>query len=84
MSGAPKMTPWFDPDQKPFHVGIYQTQNIKQWLDQPIQGYQNWNGEFWGIFNSSTEGAALDAGRKSRYQRNYWRGLAENPACPQS
>lgn len=79
MSAAPKMTPWFEPGARPFRIGVYQVQDVKAWLKYPNQGYQHWNGTFWGLFNFSPEGAKLDAESKSRYQRTYWRGLAEKP-----
>lgn len=79
MSTKPKMTPWFEPDVLPTRKGVYQTNDWAGGLEMKNQGYQHWNGKFWGLFDLEPALAKVKANCVSSYQRNYWRGLASKP-----
>lgn len=75
----PKLTGWFGPESRPGRHGPYQTNHRKDDLKLPKQGYQYWNGRFWGCFELSPESAVAYANYPSGFQNNYWRGLAHPP-----
>jgi hypothetical protein len=41
--------------------------------------FQYWNGEWWGSMASDPDAAHLFKTSKSKFQRDPWRGLAEEP-----
>lgn len=73
-----KLTPWFTPEIKPVHPGVYETELRGRSFDQHIEfGYSYWTGLFWGN-NQPTPMDALRA-RERGAQDKPWRGLAEKP-----
>lgn len=72
-----KLTPWFPPEVKPVHIGVYETAEPN--LDSEC--FQHWNGSFWGLCSSSARYAATNgqANGFSGFQQTMWRGLAKKP-----
>lgn len=68
------LTPWFPPDVKPVHEGVYQTRNLKGLLT-----FQYWNGKFWGLYRSRVDWASMSRNHTSIRQQNPWRGLSKQP-----
>ena len=60
-----KKTPWFPTNTTPARPGVYETSN----------GFQHWNGEFWGLYSSTPGGAHEYIGYRSHYQNPHWRGF---------
>lgn len=58
-----KKTPWFPPDVKPVHVGVYETTSLPEDHPHHYVVRTRWDGFHWGI----------------GFQYRYWRGLAEKP-----
>lgn len=76
----PKLTPWFQSEEKPSITGVYETRipNISR------AGYfQYWNGRQWGLYSYTANDAALrgNAEFASSYQSVQWRGLASDPSA---
>lgn len=78
---AAKRTPWFSPDVKPVHVGIYEVEVESGWMAWSHFDGVRWNGAW-----SSPEGAAMHADWFARYCGEgmatnliKWRGLARRP-----
>jgi hypothetical protein len=67
----PKLTPWFEPDQKPVHEGVYETRIPHCW------GYCYWDGHEWMDTRPTAEQAVEI--RRPGSQNKRWRGLANKP-----
>lgn len=73
-----KLTPWFPPDVKPVHHGVYQ---VRAPGDDENFDWSLFDGE-WRCYCSTAENAAKEAG--DTYVSYFagedeWRGLASNP-----
>ena len=67
------MTPWFPPDIKPVHKGVYL---VKFNASQQQEMYATWNGRRW----SAVSYAQKDVWHRrfiGAYQDKYWRGFTE-------
>ncbi len=76
VGGAMKLTPWFPPEIKPVHVGVYEIRD--DMLKQTFFAY--WNGLFFGSGMRKRQDAANS--RWSHQLNEFvhaWRGLAEKP-----
>ena len=69
------LTPWFPPDMKPVHEGMYQT-NISPKFEPT---FQYWNGKCWGYYSNSYSRAYEMRDYRSSNQRSQWRGLNKQP-----
>lgn len=70
------ITQWFTPNDPPVNIGVYQTcEEGEQFFH--MHGYQFWDGEAWGLFNTSPFTAMKEKNNYSSFQNNYWRGLTE-------
>jgi hypothetical protein len=72
-----KFTPWFPPEIKPVHVGVYP-------IKMPYtlgEGFAYWSGVHWGNYQRSPELAQTygDGNDLCTTQNKVWRGLAEKP-----
>ena len=69
-----KMTPWFDGDVRPVHVGMY----LRKYLDAVL--FCRWNGRQWFL---GYDGKNFDWAQKTKYTSHYqclpWRGLSKEP-----
>jgi hypothetical protein len=75
-----RLTEWFGPDVKPTIPGIYDTYDADDPDEKNYHGAQYWDGNQWCKWGFDREDAVRSAAHgKSIYQRNYWRGLAEDP-----
>lgn len=74
-------TQWFQVGVLPVHEGVYETTDKEYMMDRNQQGFQLWNGSYWGGFGMDANDAVhgFEPGFASSYQENYWRGLAEEP-----
>jgi len=71
---APAQTGWFSRSTKPARQGVYGTN-----ASGKAPCFQHWDGDVWGKFSGSPEGAALKAGNPSSIQGVQWYGLAADP-----
>lgn len=73
-------TGWFE-SQTPQRQGPYQVLVAKSELsvDDPIVGYQYWNGLSWGTFATTANLAEDFKDKVSVFQSPIWRGLADKP-----
>jgi hypothetical protein len=62
-----KYTPWFPPEIKPVHVGVYQVFNDFT--------YAYWGGKRWGYVELSVKQAVASKNTKFASQYKTWRGL---------
>lgn len=70
-----RLTLWFKDGELPARRGVYQQQNPLGEL-----GYQRWDGRYWYGWSSTADAAAAYQVRAAaQFQRDPWRGLAENP-----
>ena len=69
-----ELTPWFPPEIKPVHKGVYETSETST---GPCFNY--WNGKFWCWTRPYPEAAFDWKDDKSAVQENTWRGLARKP-----
>jgi hypothetical protein len=69
-----KLTPWFPPDVKPAHVGVYQCRGLPT-----TQKFQHWNGYFWGGWAADKKAAERNGYVPSMREQPEWRGLAVKP-----
>jgi len=62
-----QVTQWFGPDEKPVHVGVYESTPL-----YVVNGDKRarWDGEVWRFVSD---------GSLCFYQRRRWRGLADKP-----
>lgn len=73
-------TEWFPPDVKPAHIGAYEVEDDYARIIKTDFGFQSYNGKYWGVYCSHLgDPDLLDAEYESAFQKNYWRGLAEEP-----
>lgn len=85
MSAQPaNLTPWFPPNVKPVHIGVYLTKIYTD--DDPIkgevcgEGFSYWSGHAWSDTGQSIEEAAARAKKfVPGFQNKPWRGLAKKP-----
>lgn len=73
-----KVTQWFPPSIQPTRPGVYQTAS-KDMRKLKINGFQYWNGKWWGCYEYSAEAAYAGRQYQSVFQGRHWRGLAEKP-----
>lgn len=71
-----KLTKWYQGDQKPVRVGVYE-RDIKAFG----KTYSKWDGKNWRCIGWSPDDAENWSFAKSAYQNSPWRGLASNPAA---
>lgn len=76
----PKLTPWFPPEVRPVHVGVYR---VIGWSEsEPTKGalYSYWNGKRFGYRTLPAQEAfrMRDTGTDLEPQAT-WCGLAEKP-----
>jgi len=73
-------TPWCE-DKNPDQPGPYQILVVKSLLceDDPLVGYQYWDGEKWGTFAETPDIALFFKGTRSFFQKPVWRGLMHKP-----
>ena len=72
-----KLTPWFNVNIKPVHIGVYETGFVD---DEPYNyrmKYSYWNGKYWCNQCDSIEIA--NANKYIGHQNKIWRGLAVKP-----
>lgn len=73
-----KLTPWFPPEIKPVHIGVYQ----RKGLNGEVY-FNRWNGRFWLQGWNVKCGNSFIEANKSQSQSflpdRKWRGLAEQP-----
>jgi len=79
----PKVTPWFPPEIKPVHVGIYHRQLAHTSRNGDLVVFAYWDGTHW-LIPSADPGVASDPWRPRVIDQSYlfalpWRGLAEKP-----
>lgn len=72
MAVSGRLTPWFEPEVKPVHVGVYQTHMCGMGA-----GYSYWTGASWCDTRGTV--AAADKWRYRGSQNKTWRGLAVKP-----
>lgn len=70
MARPKKYSPWFPPEIKPVHEGVYQI---------GVRHYRHWNGIWWGYYGDSALMAYAYRLKRSAVQPNTWRGLARKP-----
>jgi len=75
------LTPWFPPDVKPVHEGVYE---IKSDTSIRMNGYSQWDGKQWGpsydMIGSCFNMAAVDIGVPGVWAvGKKWRGLKKQP-----
>ena len=71
------MTPWFEPDQKPVRVGVYQTRlGISH---HSYDGWCYWNGLFWAGAQGTKRAAEHYKFMPSIEQDRQWRGIVKAP-----
>ena len=65
-----KLTPWFPPEVKPVHVGVYMSD------DTPLgPWFRYWNGKQWGAAAKTIDKAMELETISFACQENKWRGL---------
>ena len=69
----PKLTPWFPPEVKPVHVGVYETGDADWYKETGLSFLREWNGKAWIVPVSGKRGF------ECRQQKRVWRGLARKP-----
>jgi hypothetical protein len=67
------LTDWFDPNEKPYHIGVYETRGAGGFVR-----YQHWDGEMWGFSSSTPKEANRNRKEISAHQNRHWRGLITN------
>lgn len=73
------LTPWFPPEIKPVHKGVYEMEpGQDEILGGSLGPFQKWNGTEWLEYTSSVD-RADDSTEASLHQNRKWRGLVENP-----
>lgn len=73
-----KKTEWYDGDQKPVHIGVYERDMTLAFKEDADLIYSYWNGIHWVLSSDSVEGAELEfdyCDFDSYYQDLPWRGL---------
>ena len=74
-----KLTPWFPPDVKPVHVGVYETLEATCFPNW----YDIWDGKNWWIGGKTPKSAMKNHQDEPRLLIQSapvkWRGLAEKP-----
>lgn len=72
-----KLTPWFNMNIKPVHIGVYETCFVDDEPDNDWMQYSYWNGKHWCNQWGSIELA--NANKHMGIQNKIWRGLAVKP-----
>jgi hypothetical protein len=70
---APKLTPWFPGDAKPYRPGVYERRGFGTCR------FSLWDGSMWRWSYDSVSQAASASRVRARRQNCDWRGLAEEP-----
>lgn len=76
-----ELTPWFPPEVKPVHPGVYERDASQLDLSAAsIKYYSHWDG-VWFILKRSPEQAGNESGGPYHSFRQHlpWRGLAKDP-----
>ena len=71
------LTPWFNPEDLPVHIGVYKTSTFE---DKKRTFYSYWNGDFWGFESHNPDRALGFKDSKSGIQSKFWCGLV-NPTA---
>jgi hypothetical protein len=67
------MTPWFPPNIKPMHVGVYPA------AISVDRGFAHWNGRKWGCLWATKKHAKSAPAYDLARQDKSWRGFTEKP-----
>lgn len=67
------LTPWFPPDVKPVHEGVYQT------MANNLIVFQYWDSFQWGYYTQTPDRAIDQRQLRSEFQKSPWRGLNKQP-----
>lgn len=68
-----ELTPWFEPHQKPVHVGEYNATIYPEFIVTDIRRY--WNGLCWSDYYFPGERHPRNLANQAAQDRIYWRGL---------
>ena len=73
-----KKTGWYEPDQKPVHIGVYQIRYVVPNPGTKAYLWARWLGKEWGAGYDAYKHAA-ESGLAGGIQHKAWRGLAAAP-----
>lgn len=71
-----KLTPWFPPEVKPTHEGVYLTRRFDFTHDGVFRKFAS---GVWHVLGNTSEDAATQTEARQRQNNLEWRGLAKEP-----